>query len=77
MGGVGGDSGEVQLIAKGDIETFEDGSQIVAQSVGGGGGTGAINVSGGVGISRGERAPLALRPSVLVEWVVAQEMHKA
>ena len=55
MGGVGGDSGEVKLIAKGDIETFEDGSHgIVAQSVGGGGGTGAINVSGGVGISRGE-----------------------
>ena len=55
MGGEGGDSGKVKLNAKGDIETKEDGEHgVIAQSVGGGGGTGAINVSGGIGINGGK-----------------------
>ena len=52
LGGGGGDANEVTLTATGDVETLQDGSHgVVAQSIGGGGGTGGMNISGGVGLN--------------------------
>jgi hypothetical protein len=54
-GGDGGSAGSVILDSTGAVVTSGAGSTgIVAQSVGGGGGNGAFNVSGGVQVSGGE-----------------------
>ncbi|MFN3931270.1 MAG: hypothetical protein ACK4JY_05910 [Brevundimonas sp.] len=57
FGGVGGDAGDVSLIRTGDTETDGLNSDgVMAQSVGGGGGNGGINVSGGLTASSGGTA---------------------
>ncbi|WP_409413325.1 hypothetical protein [Altererythrobacter sp. MF3-039] len=48
-GGKGGAGGIVEATVSGDVTTFGDGSQaVLAQSLGGGGGNGALNVSAGI-----------------------------
>ena len=72
------DSGEVKLIAKGDIETLKMDlmglwpSLLVVAVV-----QARLTCLEELVSAEEKVAPLALRPSVLVEWVVAQEMHKA
>ncbi|MFN3815111.1 hypothetical protein [Brevundimonas sp.] len=57
FGGVGGDAGDVSLIRTGDTATDGQNSDgVMAQSVGGGGGNGGINVSGGLTASSGGAA---------------------
>src|SRR5690606_11304971 len=57
FGGGGGDSGDVSLVRIGD--TWTDGANahgVVAQSLAGGGGDGAINISGGLSVTTGASA---------------------
>ncbi len=50
-GGAGGDSGDVEGTAEGPVTTRgESSSGVVIQSLGGGGGNGAFNVSAGIGL---------------------------
>ncbi|MDY6923439.1 MAG: autotransporter outer membrane beta-barrel domain-containing protein [Pseudomonadota bacterium] len=57
FGGVGGDAGDVSLVRTGDTATDGLNSDgVMAQSVGGGGGNGGINVSGGLTASSGGTA---------------------
>jgi len=59
IGGFGGDaasrSGDVSLVREGSTFTHGDGSDgVTAQSIGGGGGNGGINISGGMSATQGE-----------------------
>tara|TARA_R110000868_G_scaffold325832_1_gene586701 strand:- start:8281 stop:21054 length:12774 start_codon:yes stop_codon:yes gene_type:complete len=59
IGGFGGDAasraGDVALVREGSTFTHGDGSDgVTAQSIGGGGGNGGINISGGVSATQGE-----------------------
>ena len=59
FGGGAGNGGEVKLTRTGD--TFTSGARsfgVIAQSVGGGGGAGGINVSGGIAASKGSSTAL-------------------
>ena len=52
-GGLGGNAASVRSTIVGDISTSgKESAGVVAQSIGGGGGSGGINVTGGVAISR-------------------------
>ncbi|MEL6568471.1 MAG: autotransporter outer membrane beta-barrel domain-containing protein [Pseudomonadota bacterium] len=51
-GGTGNIARNVDVDITGDI-TAEDGSALVAQSIGGGGGNGGLNIAGGINVARG------------------------
>ena len=53
FGGGGGDAGDVTLDVESDVTTAGDGSHgILAQSLGGGGGTGGVNISGSLALTK-------------------------
>ena len=54
-GGFGGSAGTVDNTVEGNVTTFgNDASGVIAQSLGGGGGNGALSVAGAVNLSRSE-----------------------
>ena len=77
-GGLGGNAASVRSTIVGDISTSgKESAGVVAQSIGGGGGSGGINVTGGVAISRQLAGNVGLGMVVLAVTVVMLELFQA